>query len=331
MCDHDCEQDRLTTDDLPSRTPPTWGRALLIAVLLMPGLASAQAWLPNKGTLTTALVISDVLNTQHWLPNGETTGHDKLTDPGHTRSTTYAFLASYGITDRVMVSGSLPYVETKFWGPASHGGAPGLHADDGDTHGFLTDLRVNIHYQLLEEPVALAPFIGYVIPTNNNYFTKGHAAQGRGLEELLVGFGLGKNLDPWIPRTYAQMKYTYAFVEKVVDMNHDRDNLSVEIGTFITPRWNVAAYGWWQWAHGGIDVPIPQSDPLFPVHDILAADEYCNIGVGTGWAFTPTVTAFATYTHGVSGRNGHRVNQGVQFGVSYGFRPRAEAVGVANQ
>ena len=187
------------------------------------------------------------------------------TEPAHTRSTTYAFLASYGLTDRIMLSGSLPYVETKYWGPPSHGGAPGFNADDGDTHGFLTDLRVNIHYQLLEEPVALAPFIGYVIPTNNNYFTKGHAAQGRGLEELLVGFGLGKNLDPWIPRTYAQMKYTYAFVEKVVDMKHDRDNLSLEIGTFITPRWNVAAYGWWQWAHGGIDVPIPQTDPTcFP-------------------------------------------------------------------
>jgi len=295
--------------------------------MLLPALASAQAWLPNKGTLTTALVISDVLNTQHWLPNGEPF------DPGgaHTRSTTYAFLASYGITDRIMVSGSLPYVETRYWGPPSHMGAPGFNADDGDTHGFLTDLRVNLHYQLLEEPVALAPFIGYVIPTNNNYFTKGHAAQGRGLEELLVGFGLGKNLDPWIPRTYAQMKYTYAFVEKVADMNHDRDNLSLEIGTFITPRWNVAAYGWWQWAHGGIDVPVPQTNVFFPVHDILAADEYCNIGLGTGWAFTPTVTAFATYSHGISGRNGHRVNQGVQFGVSYGFRPRAEAVGVANQ
>jgi hypothetical protein len=295
--------------------------------LLSPGLASAQAWLPAKGTLSTSFIVSDVLNKEHWLPDGtpfEAGG-------AHTRSTTYALLASYGLTDRIMLSGSLPYVETKYWGPPSHGGAPGLNADDGDTHGFLTDLRLAVHYQLLEEPVALAPFIGYVVPTNNNYYVQGHAAQGRGLEELLVGFALGKNLDAWIPRTYAQLKYTYAFVEKVADINHDRDNLSLELGTFITPRWNVAAYGWWQWAHGGIDVPIPQSNPLFPYHDRLAADEYFNIGFGTGWAFTPTVSAFAIYSHGESGKNGHRVNQGVTVGVSYGFRPRAEAVGLTSR
>jgi hypothetical protein len=301
---------------------------------LLPAPAHAQAWLPDKGEFNTSLVISDVLNKQHWLPNGDTTGQDPATDPGHTRSTTYAFLASYGITDRLAVSGSLPYVRTRYWGPPSHGGAPGLHADDGETHGFLTDLRINVHYQLLEEPVALAPFIGYVLPTNNNYYTQGHAAQGRGLEELLVGFGLGKNLDPWIPRTYAQMKYTYAFVEKVLDMKHDRENLSLELGTFLTPRWNVAANGWWQFAHGGIDVPVPRSNPdfeeLFPVHDVLAADEYFNVGLGTGWSFTPTMTGFATYSHGVSGKNGHKMNQGVTVGFTYGFRPRAEAVGVAD-
>ena len=104
----------------------------------------------------------------------------------------------------------------------------GYNADDGDTHGFLTDLRVGVHYQLLEDPVALAPFIAYVVPTNNNYYVQGHAAQGRGLEELLVGFGLGKSFDKWIPRTYAQMKYTYGFVEKVADISHDRANLSLE-------------------------------------------------------------------------------------------------------
>jgi hypothetical protein len=144
-------------------------------------------------------------------------------------------------------------------------------------------------------------------------------------------FGAGKNLDEWIPRTYVQMKYTYGFVEKVADVKHDRSNASLEIGTFVTPRWNIAAYGWWQWTHGGVEVPMPPSDPLFPYHDRLAADQYFNVGLGTGWSFTPTVTAFATYSEGVSGRNGHRVNQGVTFGVSYGFRPRAEAVGVAKQ
>jgi hypothetical protein len=32
----------------------------------------------------------------------------------------------------------------------------------------------------------------------------------------------GKSFDEWIPRTYAQMKYTYGFVEKVAGISHDR-------------------------------------------------------------------------------------------------------------
>ena len=80
--------------------------------------------------------------------------------------------------------------------------------------GSLTDLRVGLHYQLLEHPFAFAPFVSYVLPVRD-YYVQGHASQGRGLEELLVGFGLGKSFDPWIPRTYAQVRYTYGFVEKV--------------------------------------------------------------------------------------------------------------------
>jgi hypothetical protein len=301
--------------------------ALLAAVLLVPCIASAQAWLPSKGTFSTAFVISDVLNTQHWLPDGSLSGENGKPDPGHTRSTTYAFLASYGLTDRVMLSGSLPYVETRFWGPPSHGGAPDFNADDGGTHGFLTDLRVNVHYQLLREPFALAPFIGYVIPTNNNYFVKGHAAQGRGLDELLIGFGAAKprRMDPADVRADEHVRLR----RKVADVKHDRSNASLEIGTFVTPRWNIAAYGWWQWTHGG----QYRCRQVIPCSHITTASQPTNLQCRprTGWAFTPTVTAFATYSEGVSGKNGHRVNQGVTFGVSYGFRPRAEAVGVAKQ
>jgi hypothetical protein len=32
------------------------------------------------------------------------------------------------------------------------------------------------------------------------------------------------------------------------------------------------------------------------------------------------------YMHGFEGRNDHRLNRGLTFGLSYGFRPRAEAV-----
>ena len=167
-------------------------------------------------------------------------------------------------------------------------------------------------------------------PVRDSYYVQGHAANGRGLDELLVGFSIGKSLDEWIPRTFVQARYTYGFVEEVADVAHDRENVGLEIGTFFTPRWSMSAYGQWQWAHGGIDVPIPRSHPLFSYHDRLAADEYFNVGLGTGWSLTPSTTLFAIYMEGVRGKNGHKMNQGVTVGVTYGFRPRAEAVGVAS-
>jgi hypothetical protein len=295
---------------------------LLLVAALVPAAASAQAWLPDAGSFNTSFLFNDVLNKEHWLPNGDTV------DVGHTRSQTYALLANYGVTDKVMVSASLPYVVTKFWdeqGRPSHGGQPGFDVDDGDEHGAFTDLRVGVHYQLLEQPFALAPFVAYVTPVSD-YHTRGHAAQGRGVDEVIVGFGAGKSLDPWLRRTYAQMRYSYGFVEELQGLKHDRSNLNVELGTFLTSRWNVSLYGAWQWAHGGIDVPVPPSNPYFLNHDALAADEFFNAGIGTGFAITPQVTAFAVYMHGFSGENGHKMNHGLTIGFSYGYRPRAEAV-----
>ena len=65
---------------------------------------------------------------------------------------------------------------------------------------------------------------------------------------------------------------------------------NVNLGNRHVPddRWNLSAYGSWQWTHGGIDVPIPRTDPLFAFHDRLAADEFFNLGIGTGWSITPS-------------------------------------------
>jgi hypothetical protein len=286
----------------------------------VPSMVSAQAWLPEKGAFNVSFVFNDVLNLEHWLPTGE------VIDVGHTRSQTYAALANYGVTDKLMVSATLPYIVTEYMGPRpSHGGQPGFDVDDGEEHGSFTDLRVGVHYQLLEKPFALAPFAAYVVPVTD-YYVRGHAAQGRGVEEFILGLAAGKSLDPWLRRTYAQARFSYAWVEKLQDLKHDRSNLNLELGTFVTSRWNVSLYGSWQWAHGGIDVPVPPSNPYFKNHDALAADEFFNAGVGTGFAITPELTAYAVYMHGFSGENGHRMNQGVTIGFAYGYRPRAEAV-----
>jgi hypothetical protein len=306
-------------------------RSLLLLAGLAPAAASAQAWLPDKGTLNTSTLYNNQLYTAHWSSTGDTVSGINV------RAETLALLANYGITDRVMVSGVLPYIHTRYKGPPSHRPPgtppgtpppPGFEVDDGSWHGYLTDIRLGVHYQLLEKPFALAPFVALVTPVTD-YPTKGHAAPGRGLDELMLGFNAGKGLDPWIPRSYAQMRYSYAFVEEVLDVTHNRSNLNVELGTFFTPRWNVSLYGAWQWTHGGIQTPVPGSSPYFFIHDQLAEDEFFNAGFGAGFSLTPELTAFATYMHGIEGKNGHKVDQSITVGISYGYRPRAEGVGLA--
>lgn len=288
----------------------------LIMVALLPGFALAQAWLPDKGTFSYSLAFNDVLNREHYLADSTEV------DVGHTRSQSYGFLVSYSPTDRLMLVAGIPYVRTRYWGPPSHGGNPLAVDDDGDWHGAFTDFRLSAHYQLMEYPVALTPLVVLVVPSHD-YGTFGHAAHGRNLNELWLGFQVGKNLDPWIPRTYTQLRYTYAFVEKVEGIEHDRSNVNLEIGAFITRNWNVSAFGAWQQTHGdAIDLPIPPRNPLYPHHDLIGDDEYFNVGLGAGYSITQDWSGFVTYMEGVKGRNGHKLNQGLTLGFSYGYRPR---------
>ena len=156
----------------------------------------------------------------------------------------------------------------------------------------MTDLRVGVHFQALEQPFALAPFVAYVTPISDYYY-RGHAAQGRNVEEFLIGFSAGKSLDPWLRRTYAQMRYSYAFVEKVLDTSarprqpgsRDRD-----IHYSSLERQRCTAH--FQWTHGGLDAPVPPSSPHFLDHDSLIEYEFFNAGLGTGFAVTPDMTVF---------------------------------------
>ena len=176
-------------------------------------------------------------------------------------------------------------------------------------------------YQATGGPVALAPYVGLVLPTHD-YVTFGHAAPGRGLQELWLGFYAGASLHPWIPRTYVQLRGNYAFVEKAAGISHDRSNATLEIGYYLNPSWSVRALVSSQWTYGGIDVPVLPTDPLFPVlfpvHDILAAEDFVTVGAGGSWVVNPQVSLFAVYLQAIEGSNAHKLDHRLSIGVSYG-------------
>ena len=298
------------------------GSALVVCLALLPLAAQGQAWLPPKGTFSYSFDYTDILNKKHYgfpgcvTPAGASCSGEA--DVGHTDSQIFTFSASYSPTDRISINASLPYVRTRHRDddptvPDSHDDP----IDDGSWHGTITDLQFTVNYQLVTGSFGLAPYVGAVIPAKS-YVTAGHSAPGRGLNEFWVGAYAAMSLNEWIPRSYVQLRGNYAFVEKVQGISHDRINAILEMGYFPTPAWNVRLMASRQWTQGGIDVPT--FDPeLFPVHDILAAEEFVAVGGGATWVINERVSVYAFYMQAIDGRSAHKVDHRVTTGVSYGL------------
>lgn len=287
------------------------GGAALLGLALASRPAVAQAWLPPKGSSAVAFDYSGLLNKKHYNRVGDEV------DVGHTDVQVYSFSASYSPSDRIALSASLPFVRTRHRG--ANGGGHDTGIDDGRWHDTVTDLQLMASFQATGGPVALAPYVGLLVPTRD-YTTFGHAAPGRGLGELWFGFHAGASLHAWIPRTYVQLRGNYAFVEEVAGVSHDRSNATLEVGYYLNASWSVRAIVSSQWTHGGIDVPVPVNAPLFPFHDQLAAEEFVAVGAGGSWALNDRMSAYALYMQGIEGTNGHKVDHRLSVGIRYGIQ-----------
>lgn len=293
-----------------SKARHTTSAAAILLHCVFPGLALAQAWLPEKGTLGINLQHVDVLNKKHYTPTGD------AVDVGHTRSFSDSLTLTYSLSNKLLLLAAVPYVRGKYYGARPH---VGTDIDDGNVRGTITDLRVALHYQLLDGPVAFAPYLTVVVPLKD-YPTLGHAAPGRRLDEQWLGFFAAASLDRWLPRTYVQMRYSYAFVQRLQNIAHDRSNADLELGYFFNPRWSARALASWQQTHGGIDVPVPPTNPYYLNHDRLAAERFVQLGAGVAWQINDGTSVAAIYKSSVSGANGHKVDDSVSVGISYSFR-----------
>jgi hypothetical protein len=284
-----------------------------LCLAFVPAASHAQAWLPPKGSLILSIDYNEVLNKKHYTASG-----DEI-DVGHTDMQAMSIGVLYGLSDRFMLKAGLPYMKTRYRGPGL--GGHDTEIDNGSWHGTFTDLQLSLHYQVTDGPIAFAPYIGALIPTDD-YVTQGHAAPGRGVNEYWLGFYVGSSLNEWIPRTYVQARYNYAFVEKVADISHDRSNIDLEIGYFLNPDWSVRVLGAWQDTHGGIDVPVPVTSPLFPYHDVLASASFLNLGGGVSWVINDRVAAYGLYMQALHGKDAHKVDHRVSLGISYSLGNR---------
>ena len=284
--------------------------------LAMASLSYAQAWLPPKGEAWVSLSYGHTLVKDHYFYDGE------RVKQGEIRSHTALVDVGYSITDRLGVKLNLPYVAVKYKGVNPHM----YPVDDGTTHGTFTDLHLEVRYNALQGPIVLTPFVAGVLPSHRyEYF--GHAIAGNDVKQFLLGTGFGRRLDPFLPSGYVQGRYSYAFMERIEGIYHDRSNLDLQIGYFVTPSLQLFALGMGQKSYGGLVfdrkiIPTTWTASDFHHHGQVARTDLLGVGGGADFLATPALDVFATFLTTVAGRNDHAINAQFTLGLSVSFSPR---------
>jgi hypothetical protein len=285
------------------------GSALLSAA---PRGAEAQAWLPSAGEGTVSIQWQNVFSKDHFVPTTPV-------DIGHIDSHALVFDVTYGLTDKVAVDVSLPFIASKYDGPQPHPTA----LDDGAYHGALQDFRLAVRYNLHAGRFAVTPYIGSIVPSHN-YEYYAHAAPGRRVAEMQVGAYVARLLDAAIPGAFVQARVGYGLMQQVADINHSRAMLDLELGDFVTERFRVFGIGSGQVTFGGIDIPLlgPNSLPmsLQPHHDRIDRTDFLNVGGGASFSIRDSVDVFGSIVTNVANRNGHATNRGIDVGISWTFK-----------
>jgi len=284
--------------------------------------ARAQAWLPPKGEATVTIGISRDFANQHTdddgnnltLPTGEGWGSMTWND--------IRPILGYGITDRLAVRLSVPFVISKYEGDAPHPPLPGHeNLDDGNWHSSFGDFSAQVRFKATRGSLVVTPLLAFGVPSHSYEFYA-HATAGLHLAAGQVGVILGRLLDPWLENAYVQARYTFTRNEKVLGIAHDQSNASLDVGYFVTSALTLNVFGEWQKTHGGwrfIDVP-PPTDPNFLYHDQLLRADHFQLGGSASYALTSSIElAVSGYATLHSARDMNVA--GIALSMTYGFSP----------
>jgi hypothetical protein len=304
--------------------------AILVAIAISLGTAApanAQAWLPGAGQGAVSVLFQDMAVRQHRYSDGEPI------DVGHIDSHNVMLDLTYGVTDRVAVSVSLPFVSARYSGGNRH---PGSLLDDGSFHGTFQDFRMSARYGLVTGGTAVTPFADLIVPSHG-YDYYGHAAPGRDLTELQLGIGVGHSITRWLPGTFVQARYSYGLTERTLGHYHDRSNLDAEIGYFVTPRFRISGLSASQYTHGGVPLThnfpgdlcgVANADvtptlllacPTFIHHDQLTRANLVDVGMGAQFSLTRRLDVYGSYMTTVFGESVHSLHHGISIGLSWGL------------
>jgi hypothetical protein len=239
----------------------------------------------------------------------------------------------YAFTDRVSASLGLPWISARYLGPGStpFNFLPVDHCFCW--HGGWQDLGLTARYNLVNGTLAVTPSVSAGLPSHD-YNYRGEAVVGRHLTELRLAVDVGRRLDAISRRLSVQGRYSYAFVEKVLDVPNNRSNASVEGGFLLSRKLSIRGLASWQRTHGGLRAgslppsvfPVPgdiTTPELIAQHDRLLRDNNWHAGGGVSYSLA-RMDLFASYISFVGGTDthaGHAFTTGISWPFELGNVP----------
>jgi hypothetical protein len=302
-------------------------RALALATLLVASATStfAQAWVPPAGAGSVTVSFQNLDYSGHFVTDGEF-----FEDVGNSVHNRVDLEADFAITDRLSISLGIPFVFTRYTDPDPLPPfVPFLPVDDCRCwHSGWQDFGFTARYNLVNGAFGLTPSVSLGVPSHG-YDFQGEAVLGERLKELRIAVDAGQRLDFISSRLSVQGRYSYAFVEQVLDdVPINRSNAALE-GEFLFTR-RLAGRGvlMWQRVHGGLRLGSPSGDPFPPPgevhtperqfeHDRLLRDNNFRIGGSVVYSLD-RMDVFFSYFELLRGSDSHG-GRAITAGVSWPF------------
>lgn len=300
-----------------------------IAVSLIAGparAALAQPWVPPAGTGLVTVAAQRIDHTGHRLTDGT------LIHQGMSLNTSLFVDVDYAVSDRWMLSVALPYVFGKYTDPSPPPPfVPFLPVDECRCwNSGPQDFQFAASYNLINGPFGLTSSVSTVLPSHG-YTYRGESVLGRHLRELLFTVDAGRRLDAITDRLSIAGQYSYAVVERVLDIPNNRSSATVSASYRVGRRILTHGLVRWQRTHGGLRAgSLPPATLLPPgeidspekleQHDRLLRDNSTHVGGGASYDFD-RFELFASYLAFVDGTDTH-AGRAVTAGISVPFTLR---------
>lgn len=298
--------------------------SLALAVLAVSATnAFAQAWVTSAGIGSITVAVQDLDYSGHRLTDGT------FYPVGASVHDWIDIEVDYAITDRLSVTVGIPFVFAKYVdaNPLPPF-VPFLPVDECRCwQSGWQDFGFAARYNIVNGAFALTPSISLGVPSHEYNF-QGEAALGQRLKELRVAIDVGQRLDAISPRLSLQGRYSYAFVERVIDVPNNRSNAALEGEFLIMRRLAARALLSWQRVHGGLRLGSASGDPFFPPgeidtaermfeHDRLLRENHFRLGAGVAYSMQ-RLDVFASYIELLRGTDTHG-GRAITVGVSWPF------------